>query len=67
MTPKQYRARFEALGFNPSTWGKFVCLSRSTVFRHLKGEIDPIPQIYWRVIEWLEQGKLDNPNDNTGD
>ena len=63
MTHKEYKKRIEALGFNLSSWGRFVGLNRSTVLRQCSGEIEVIPEIYWRVIEWLEQGNLPNPNE----
>ena len=67
MTPDQYKKRIEALGFNQSQWARFVGIDRTTHFRHLKGPDHPsgrsIPQTLKNIVEWLENGKLDNPND----
>lgn len=62
MTPKQYRTRIEALGFNASQWAKFVGIDRTTHFRHLKGD-RRIPQTLINIVEWLESGDLVKPND----
>ena len=61
MTPKEYRARIEALGFNANQWVKFVGIDRTTHFRHLKGE-RRIPKTLINVVEWLDRGELANPN-----
>ena len=63
MTPDQYKARIEALGFpSGASWANFVDIDRTTHFRHLQGS-RRIPKTLWRIVEWLEQGKLVNPND----
>ena len=68
MTTKAYKQRIEALGFkNGNQWARFVGISRSAHTRqcmepHQKNSRD-IPQTLWRIVEWLEQGKLVNPND----
>lgn len=54
MTPKEYRKRLEALGYNISTWSKYCGVNRSTITRHLSGYIDPIPKMFINQIIHLE-------------
>ena len=62
MTPTQYKTRIDALGFpSGASWAKFVGIDRTTHFRHIQGS-RRIPVTLWRIIEWLEAGKLKNPN-----
>jgi hypothetical protein len=64
MNPDEYKKRIEALGFpSGASWARFVGIRRETHFRHIKGDIAPIPDVYLKIVEWLETGDLRNPNE----
>lgn len=59
MTPKKYRKRYEALGFNVSSWARRCNVNRSTIIRHnqmeQRGERHLIPGPFWVMLELLER------------
>lgn len=65
MTPTEYGKRIKSLGFKThADWYKFVGISRSAHFYHLKGKENggrEIPQTLLNIVEWLENGDLRNP------
>jgi predicted transcriptional regulator len=63
MTNDEYSRLLKKLGFNYASFATFCGCNRSTIIRHSQGKIDPIPQVYKNVLTWMEEGKLDNPND----
>ena len=53
-----YRKRYEALGYNVSSWAKRCGVARTTIIRHNKmeehGDIDLIPRPFFVILELLE-------------
>lgn len=62
MTNHEYKNKLKDLGFNFASYARFCGVNRSTVLRHCTGA-KPIPYLYIRVLEWIEEGKLENPNE----
>ena len=58
-----YRARYEALGYNVSSWARRCGVNRSTIIRHNqmeeRGERHLIPGPFWVIIEILETAQND--------
>lgn len=61
MDNHEYKKKLQDLGFNFASYARFCGVNRSTVMRHCTGAIEPIPYIYIRVLEWIEEGKLEKP------
>lgn len=59
MTPKHYRKRYEALGYNVSSWAKYCGVNRSTVIRHNqmdeRGDRHLIPSTFFVILELREE------------
>ena len=62
MTKAFYRARYEALGFNVSSWARRCGVNRSTIIRHnimeQRGERDLIPSPFWVILDLLEKHNI---------
>lgn len=50
MTPKQYRKRFEALGYNISSWARHCGVSRTTITHQCSGKWE-IKRLYWIALD----------------
>ena len=67
MTKQNYRKRYEALGYNVSSWARYCGVSRTTIIDHNKmeyvGDIDRIPTPFFVIIGLLEDIKNARPSD----
>jgi len=71
-TPKEYKRRIKALGFKSgAAWANWVGVTVKTHQRHILPSYHKnaarIPQTLWNILDWLESGKLENPNDAAAD
>ncbi len=53
-----YRKRYEALGYNVSSWARYCGVARQTIIRHNQmeqgGELDKIPKPFFVILDLLE-------------
>jgi len=58
MTPAQYRAVRDELGWSNAQIAERIGLSRRTPFRYENGEVDPIPEPVARLLRLLVMLRL---------
>lgn len=62
MKPNEYKTRIQALGFETyKSWADYVGIHVVTHQKHIAGD-RKIPKPLIKIVEWLESGKLENPN-----